>query len=159
MLKPSAYLSDRRVVDLKSTTKIDALEELIESIGKDDVADRNLFFRAVVSREKVMTTGVGDGIAIPHARIPQVKNPFLAIGRSAKGIEYGSVDGKPVQIVILIGASDKQTSLYLQLLSRSLFLFTEEPLRKKILKASGAKDVIRILGEAESESSAASRKS
>ena len=125
------------------------MEELVEAISKEEVTDRDLFFRAVVSREKVMTTGVGDGIAIPHARIPQVKTPFLAIGRSAKGIEYGSVDGKLVQVVILIGASDKQTSLYLQLLSRSLFLFTEETLRKKILKASASKDVIRILSEAE----------
>ena len=152
MIKIRDYLAENRIIDLKATTKIDALEELIEGIGSDNaIADREKFFKAVVTREKVMSTGVGDGIAIPHARISQVKNPFVALGRAKQGIEYGSSDGKPVNLVILIGASEKQTSLYLQLLSRTLSLFVDSAMRAKILKAASPREIRETLTATESD--------
>lgn len=146
MVSIASFLTESRIVDLKSTTKIDALEEMIEAIGRDDaIEDREKFFKAVVTREKVMSTGVGDGIAVPHARIPQVRNAFVALGRSRRGIEYGSTDGKPVHLVILIGASEKQTSLYLQLLSKTLSFFVDAAVRAKVMKAATPGEIRDIL--------------
>ncbi len=151
MLKLSDHLLPGAVVDLSATTKMGAIEELIEAAGADaPISDRGRFFKAVVARETVMSTGVGDGIAIPHARVPEVRRPFAVLGRARRGIDYGSADGRPVQIVLLIGASEKQAGPYLRILSRALSLLVEPDVRQKLMAADGADAIRRILVEAES---------
>lgn len=151
MLKLTDHLGAGAVVDLVATTRMGAIEELIEAAGAGaPVTDRERFFKAVVAREKALTTGVGDGIAIPHARVPEVKRPFAVLGRSRRGIDYGAADGRPVQIAVLIGTPERQAGPYLQILSRALSLLVEPEIRKKLMAAGGADDIRRILVEAES---------
>lgn len=151
MVKLTDHLLPGGVLDLAASTKSGAIQELTAAAGREaPFADAERFLKAVVARENVMSTGVGDGIALPHARSPEVKRPFAVIGRSKRGIDYKSVDGKPVHFVVLIGAPDRQTSVYLQLLSKSLGVLVEPGVREKLMDAAGPDEMRRILSDVES---------
>lgn len=146
MIRLDAFVNERRIVDLSSGRKADALKELLRAADlKGCLSDADAFLSAVLSREKAMSTGIGDGIAIPHARIQAVQEPFLAIGRSAKGIDYGAADRRPVHLVALIGVGPDQSRLYLQLLSKTLSRLVDDGVRGLLLEAPDAGKVLEIL--------------
>ncbi len=149
-LRLGSYLTERRVVEIKSSTKADVLEEMVQALGDDAaLANPERFLKAVVAREKTLSTGVGDGIAIPHARIGEISEAFVVLGRAKRPVEYGATDGKPVSLVVLIGAPECKTRLYLQLLSRTLSLLVDNTLRARILKAETPRDIHQILTSSE----------
>jgi fructose PTS system EIIBC or EIIC component len=102
---------------LDSTGKFEAIEELAEVFDESDVcSDTKGLIKALKEREEIMSTGIGFGIAIPHARLDTVKRMAFAVGVSKKGIHFDSMDGKPVHLIILVAAGEKQHKEYLRLL-------------------------------------------
>ena len=84
------------LLDLKASSKEEAIDELINQLDRSGrLMDKAAFREAILQREQQSTTGIGDGIAIPHAKSHAVKTPSIAFGRSASGIDYDSLDGKP----------------------------------------------------------------
>ena len=146
-MKISDYLAPERVIFLKSTTKADALEELIqaaknfsESITLEELR------KAVWEREEMMSTGIGQGIGIPHVRLPGLEKITMAVGISREGIaDYESLDNKPVHVILLIAVPQGQHELYIRLLAEIVGILKREDLRRAIIEAKDASEAYRLL--------------
>ncbi len=113
------YMDTSRIIDIISDNKNDALKELAKVIGTSEmVTDEELFLKKIYEREKLMSTGIGYGIAVPHIRDASVKDFVIALGRKVEGLDYESIDNKPVKLIFMIGASEIQDKDYIRLLSR-----------------------------------------
>jgi fructose-specific phosphotransferase system IIA component len=146
MLRISSLITPERIVDLKATTKNEALKELFTVVeSSPEITNGNDFEESVLEREKILSTGIGFEIAIPHVKIPSVSNFVMALGRSRKGIDFEALDGKPVRIVLLIASSDRQKDDFLKVLAKLVQLFRDEAFRKRILKARDALEVLALL--------------
>ncbi len=142
----SRLVTSERIVDLKATTKNDALRELFRVIEQaPEITDSKKFETSIIERENILTTGIGFELAVPHVKIPSVSNFVMALGRNPAGIDFDSLDGRPVKIVIMIGSSDRQRDEFLKVLAGVVLLFKEEAFRKKVLKAKGAGEVLALL--------------
>lgn len=126
-----------RIVDLKAKTKDDALHELIDVLATSDkVTNRDELSEAIREREQLNSTGIGLNTAIPHVKIPSVRDFVIAIGRAHHSIDYGSTDGEPIYIIIMIAANDKQAGEYLQVLANLVLKLKDRAFRNKVLFAS-----------------------
>ncbi len=125
------------ILDLQASSKHDVLTELI---GKLDEAgklnDKQAFTRDILAREEQSTTGIGDGIAIPHAKSVAVKAPAIAFGRSLAGLDYASLDGQPAHLFFMIAASEGANNDHLDALSRLATFLMDSNFRQKILEAT-----------------------
>lgn len=136
---------ERVLMDLKSSTKRDALVEIVQDLGKSDaVTDVEALKNAILEREEIMSTGVGLTIAVPHAKLASVKAFTLGIARSHKGIDYDSLDGQPVKIIVTIAAPDNDQNTYLRVLAAVMQVLRDEDRRKRILAAATPADVVAV---------------
>lgn len=136
---------ERVLMELKSTSKRDALIEIVEDLGKSDaVTNVDALKAAILEREEIMSTGVGLTIAVPHAKLASVKAFTLGIARSAKGIDYDSLDGQPVKIIVTIAAPDNDQNTYLRVLAAVMHVLRDEGKRAGILSAATPADVISV---------------
>jgi len=135
-----------RIVDLKATTKGEALRELAELLRNDpNVADLNAFIDAIQKREELVSTGVGLGLAIPHVKIPEVKDYVIAVGRKTEGIEFDSLDNQPVRLIFMIGASERQTRDFVKMLARVMKLLKNGANRLALLEAQLPNEFLEII--------------
>jgi mannitol/fructose-specific phosphotransferase system IIA component (Ntr-type) len=135
-----------RIRDLKSRTKEGVLRELSKLASTaPEVSDPEVFLGAIRARETAMSTGIGMGIAIPHAKIPSISDLVMAVGRSKKGIDFDSLDGLPVHIVIMVGASDNQNVEFLKLIAKIGAMFNKREYKDKFLKAKTPEEMYLIL--------------
>lgn len=139
-------LPPERVVDLSMTKKEEAITHLIELTAQSEkITDTEAFKRAIFEREAMLSTDVGHGVGIPHVKIPQVEDFVMTVGRSAQGIEYGSRDGKPVYLMILIGANDSQSNAFLKVLAKLMTRLKNASFRNALLEAETTEMVHRLL--------------
>ncbi|HID55686.1 TPA: PTS sugar transporter subunit IIA, partial [Candidatus Poribacteria bacterium] len=111
-------ISPDRIVTLKSKTKEEALRELVEVISRSPrVRDKEELLKAILDREKIMSTGIGLGIAVPHAKLDSISDFVIAMGISKEGIEFNALDDKPVYIIVMIAGPNQQT-MYLRTLAK-----------------------------------------
>ncbi len=145
----SAMIDESRIIDLRSDTKEGVLRELVDVIATSPlIEDKEEFLHAIFEREKIISTGVGIGVAVPHVKIPSVKDFIAAIGRSHKGIDFQSLDEKPVHIVVMIGASDKQSGDFLKVLAKLVLRLKNKDFRRAIMLAKGPAETKELfLGE------------
>ena len=142
----SGMIAEERIIDLWGTSKLTVIEELVEVMSNAPaMTNREAFRRAVLDREAVMSTGVGLGVAIPHARIPEVKDFVIAVGRSEHPITFDSFDGGPVFIVIMIAANTSQQADYLRVVAKLVRVLKNSTHRRKLLEAENAAAVRKIL--------------
>ena len=142
----SGMIAEERIIDLWGTSKLAVIEELVEVMSNAPaMTNREAFRRAVLDREAVMSTGVGLGVAIPHARIPEVKDFVIAVGRSEHPITFDSFDGGPVFIVIMIAANSSQQPEYLRVVAKLVRVLKNSTHRRKLLEAENAAAVRKIL--------------
>lgn len=142
----SDYLDKNLVAFLNVNTQIEALRALIDLLEKEGkLRDKEAFFDAIMQREKIVSTGIGIGIAIPHAKLPGYEDFFIAIGiKKTGGIEWQALDGLPVRMIFMIGGPDDSQTEYLNILSMITAAIRNETTRKNLLKANSAEDVIAI---------------
>jgi mannitol/fructose-specific phosphotransferase system IIA component (Ntr-type) len=133
--------------DLKN--KADNLELLIRLIKNENlVEDIDALKKSIFSREKLMSTGIGLGIAIPHVRIKGVDNIIIAIAINKDGInDYESLDGSPVRMVIMIIAGEEQHREYLVLLSQIVKILKKNSMIEQLLNTQSVEDVYKLLSE------------
>lgn len=144
--KISEMIDEKKIIDIKSDDKKSALNELLEIICKDEkITDEKIFRKEIFKREKLMSTGIGYGIAIPHARHKTVKDFVIALGRKKQGLEYESIDDKPVQLIFMIGASDNQDKDYIKVLSRLVLRLKNPEFVEKVLNAENSKEIYQII--------------
>lgn len=130
----SHYMDPQLVAFLDASNRDEALQELVELIyKKGKLKNKELFYKAIVEREKIVSTGIGMGVAIPHAKLPSYDHFFIAIGILPKPVEWNALDGAPVRLVFMIGGPDDKQTEYLQLLSSLTQTIKDEAKRKKLL--------------------------
>jgi mannitol/fructose-specific phosphotransferase system IIA component (Ntr-type) len=142
----SGMLSPERVIPkLKSTSKREALIEIVENLGTSGaVTDVEALKTAILDREEIMSTGVGLTIAVPHAKLPSVKAFTLGIARSPQGIDYDSLDGQAVRIIVAIAAPDNDQNTYLRVLAAVMSVLREEDKRNAILEAATPEEILKV---------------
>jgi len=132
------------VFDLKATTKEEVLKELVSILKKNGVIDdEEGFLNIVKRREEEFSTGIGYGIAIPHGKSDLVKKPSVVFGKSKKGVDYNSMDGKPAYIFFLIAVPENSDDLHLKVLAELSRSLMHEEVRKMLEKASTPEDVVK----------------
>ncbi len=135
---------DHIIYELKATSAEAAIDELIAPLEKRGL-DRLEVFQALIEREKLGSTGIGKGVAIPHCRVKEIDNIITSFGRSSKGIEFGAADGKPVHSFFVLLAPGNSASLHLAVLARISRIFIEGNIQNRILKATSAKEIYDII--------------
>jgi len=148
-MKIGDYFNSLDIIpSLVSTTKDDVLKELVAKlVARHSAIDREEALRLLRERELLGSTGIGGGIAIPHAKLRIGGKPLVVFGRSTKGISYDALDGKPVTLFFLLIADANSFDLYLKLLARISRLLKDRTLRGRLLEASGADVLYDIIQE------------
>ena len=137
-------------LNLLSEKKEDAIRELAQLVKNGEgMVNFEHFLKDVFEREKLGTTGIGDGIAIPHARTDAVDQLVIVIGRSARGVEFESLDGKKVTLLFLMGTPRGSVSHYLKILAQLTRLLKEGTFRDKLLEAQDKETVVSLFKEIE----------
>ncbi len=124
-----------------------ALQKLVDALGDaGELVDKENFFDAIIKREKIVSTGIGMGVAIPHAKLPSFDRFFLAIGlqKAKAGIEWEALDGAPVRLIFMIGGPANQQTDYLKILSRLTAAIKDEDRRQKLLGTKTKEEVIAL---------------
>jgi len=119
--------------------------------AKGLLLDRDSVLEAVLTRERTQSTGTGAGIAIPHGKCNAVKELVIAIGIAHEPIEYNSIDGKPVTILILLVSPADQTGPHIQALATISRLMLNEEFRQKLEKVTAADEVYALLNDQENK--------
>ncbi len=136
---------------LKATKKQKIIEELIDLlVEKGDILDREAALAAVLEREALMTTGIGDEIAIPHAKASGVTKLVGVLGKPAKPVDWKSVDKKPVALVFLMLSPLDRTGPHIRALSRIARLFSKVEFRNRVIEAPDSQSTWDVLAEEES---------
>jgi fructose-specific phosphotransferase system IIA component len=138
------------LIEFKSENKDDVINELIDLLkGDERVIDLEEVRKCVFDREKIMSTGVGKGFAIPHGKTNSVNDIVAVFGKSNKPIDYNALDGEPVNLVFLMIGKDTLVSKHIKLLSRISRLMNNDEFREKLVKADSKESILKIFEEEE----------
>jgi PTS system nitrogen regulatory IIA component len=137
--------------ELSAKNKKSVLEELVSLLAAEQQAvDRGELLRVLLEREKLGSTGIGDGIAIPHGKSSQVKRLLACFGRSTEGVDFVSMDGKPAHLFFLLVAPENSAGVHLKALARISRLLKDGLFRKRLMEAHSREELYSaILGEDE----------
>lgn len=145
MLKIFNYLNKDLVSFLNADSRDQALKAMINEIQKaDKLKDAQIFFEALIERERIVSTGIGMGVAIPHAKLDGYDEFFIAIGILSKGVEWNSLDSAPVRLIFMVGGPDDKQTEYLQILSSLTMAIKDENTRKKMLTRNTPEAIIEL---------------
>lgn len=145
-------IKDRINLDVQSTNKVDVIKELAKLHEKTGVLnDYDGYVKALMAREEQSSTGIGEGIAIPHAKTEFVKEPALAMGRKPEGIDYDSLDGEPATLFFMIAAPDGANNTHIETLARLSQLLLDDDFKAALENAKTADEVLDIINKAEAE--------
>jgi nitrogen PTS system EIIA component len=131
---------------LKGRTKKQVLEELIDALLEEKPElDRDRLMAVLLERERLGSTGIGDGIAIPHGKIKDINQLILAFGKSADGVDFESMDGKPVHLFFLLVAPENCTGIHLRALARIARLLKNAPVRKRLVGVNTQDEIYEVI--------------
>ncbi|MFH2145189.1 MAG: cation:proton antiporter [Candidatus Omnitrophota bacterium] len=144
------FFSSRGVIDrLKQKERNKAIEELCElAASQDDMPDAESIYQAVIFREEEMGTGIEEGIAVPHARLTDIKGPIVVFGRSTDGIDWNAPDGKLSHFIFLILTPEDDYDSQVQILGVIAKAFSESAFREVLLKAADSNAIWSVLQKA-----------
>lgn len=147
VLKISQLLKAKAIMmDIDAKEKIAAIKEMVDYLAaKKLVTDGEVFLNALAKRENLESTGIGDGIAIPHARTGAVKGLLLAFARSQEGVDFSAIDGKPSYLIFLIASPEDKKSEYIMALAKISRLLRRPQVRNQLKHARNAQEVLDII--------------
>jgi mannitol/fructose-specific phosphotransferase system IIA component (Ntr-type) len=140
-------VTDAIIPELQAKTRDDAIAELVDSLaGAGIIAKKNVkdVVKAVLARESQATTGIGKGVALPHAKLKGIKKAVATIGRSSEGLDFSALDYKPVYSVILLLSSPDKPDEHLQAME-TIFKHVQRDIFRKFLRQSETREAIRDL--------------
>ena len=139
-------------LNLKSTTKADTVNELVDLMNNGgNIKDKSAYKEAILAREELSTTAIGEGVAIPHAKSAAVSKAGLAAGVSKEGIDYEAFDGSLSHLFFMIAAPDGANDTHLEVLSRLSTILMDENFRNDLMNASSVDEFISLIDKKESE--------
>ncbi len=138
------------LVPLAARTKREAIDALVDALAASGrVSDAAAVKKAVWDREMQRSTGIGEGLAIPHGKTPAAHGLCLAVARLAEPIDYDSIDRKPVRLVVLLVSPPERTSDHIQALGRISRLMTNPQFRERVYSAAGPEELLELFRSAE----------
>lgn len=145
MTKFSKYLDPNLIAYLNIDSRDEALASLVDTVDKAGfLHNKESFYQSILEREKIVSTGIGMGVAIPHAKLAAYDNFFIAVGILAKPVNWNALDGSPVRIVFMIGGPDDKQTEYLRILSQLTQAIKDEEKRKKLLTLNTPAAIIQF---------------
>lgn len=150
MLLTNLLTPDRIRIPLAARVKDDLLRELVDVVADTTpLGDRDDVLRAVREREQVLSTGIGNGVAIPHGKSAAVPDLALVAGVTREGVDFDALDGRPVRLFFLLVGPDSAAGEHVKALSRISRLLRRDSFRDRLLAASSPADFYQIVTEAE----------
>ena len=144
--------TDSIIANLAGTNKEEVLREITDFLQKLClIKDKETLFNTLMEREKLGSTGIGDNVAIPHGKSDELSQIITVFGRSLKGLDFESLDQKPVHFVCMVIAPSNSTGHHLKALARISRLFKNKDLREGILKLQDANQIYSLLLEEDSK--------
>ncbi len=146
-MKISSYLMENSICYLNVKTRDEAIYQLACLLKKNNIIDNHqIFYKAVLEREKIVSTGIGMGVAIPHAKLPGLKDFFIALGiQKERGLNWEALDHSPVRLIFMIGGPENKQNEYLHILSHITMLMKDEKLRKQLLQMASSEDIFSLI--------------
>lgn len=140
------------IADLQGRGKRAVMEELCRPLLRaNPELDQGRLMEVLVERERLGSTGIGDGIAIPHGKLAGLPQLLLSFGRSIAGVDFDSLDGKPAHLFFLVVAPDNSAGVHLKALARISRLLKSNALRQQLMEAGDAKDLFEIIQSQDEE--------
>ncbi len=132
-------------VPLAAADKVSAITEMVDLLSEaGKLSDRDLMRQAALEREATRTTGIGNGLAIPHGKCAAVKELVMGVGKTEKPIDFESIDGKPVTVVIFLASPPDKTGPHIQALARLSRLMTDPKFRRDLDQAGTPEEVYKL---------------
>lgn len=145
LLDPAAI-----VAELNGTVKRDVLAELTDALLKTDPGlSRDNIMRVLMERERLGSTGIGDGVAIPHGKLKDIDRLLISFGLSRQGVDFDSMDGKPAHLFFLLIAPEESVGVHLKTLARISKLLKSTAVRERLQSAVDSAEIHRIISEEE----------
>lgn len=120
------------------------MEELVDTlVSHERHLDKNALVHVLLERERLGSTGIGDGVAIPHGKSPEIDRPRIAFGRCRRGLEFESMDGEPTYLFFLLVAPENSAAIHLQALARIAKILKNSAFRKELMEAPGRREIYR----------------
>ena len=146
MIKLSNFLKQEIIADITSNSKASVLSEMVALIGKSGkISDIKEYENAINTRENILSTGIGLGVAVPHAKTNHVSDFAVALGRTQAGIDFDSIDDKPVHLIFMIAGPEEQQKVYLKILAKISLIARNEDIKKQIIEAQSIEEIYNIL--------------
>ena len=134
------------LAEVKANNKENSIKELAEFLCQNHaIADKSELVRVLLEREKLGSTGIGENVAIPHAKMKGLNQIIAAFGISKNGVEFDSLDQKPVNFIFLLLAPENATGIHLKALARISRLLKNQEFKSKLLNASNREDIYNII--------------
>lgn len=151
IVKITDYMSEELILlNLKAKNKDEALKELSALIGKSEkIEKKDVIYKALLERENLGSTGIGKGVAIPHAKTDAAESLTIAFGISKEGVDFKSLDQEKVKIFFVFASPFKDSQIYLKVLARISRLIRDENFREKLLNCENAKEVLECIEKEE----------
>lgn len=139
---------DLVVPALSATTKVGILEELADHLAeaRSDL-DKNQLAKVLIDRESLASTAIGQGVAIPHGKLPQLNEILACLGRAKGGVDFDSMDGKPTYLFFVMVAPENSAGAHLKALARISRVFKDEGFRNRLLDAPDADTIFEMIRE------------
>ena len=138
------------IVGLRGETKDDIIEELVDSLEVGaSITDRDKVLQAVLEREKIMSTGIGDGIAIPHGKSDAVVELAAALGIHKRGVDFEALDGEPTFVFFLLVSPASISGPHIKALARISRMLKNDSFKKKLIEAESSEGILEAIGEEE----------
>ena len=151
IVKITDYMSEELILlNLKAKNKDEALKELSALIGKSEkIEKKDVIYKALLEGENLGSTGIGKGVAIPHAKTDAAESLTIAFGISKEGVDFKSLDQEKVKIFFVFASPFKDSQIYLKVLARISRLIRDENFREKLLNCENAKEVLECIDKEE----------
>ena len=144
-------LKEAILSDLKANDKKGVLEELVTPVARIADIKHDYLVKVLMERERLGSTGIGEGIGIPHGKVKGLESLVLGFGLSKKGVDFDSMDGQPAHIFFLLLTPENSTGLHLKLLARISRILKNEPFKQRLLHATNRDEIYSIIEEEEEE--------
>ena len=140
------------IPELKAKDKKGVLEELAAVISRHEPSiDKGALVKVLVERERLGSTGIGDGVAIPHGKMNGVSHPIISFGRSRQGLDFDSMDGQPAHLFFLLIAPEDSSSVHLQVLAKIAKILKNRDFRKKLMEPGTKKELYQTIVQTDEE--------
>ena len=139
------------ILDLQATDKKGVLEELVEPVARIANVKHDYLVQVLMEREHLGSTGIGEGVGIPHGKLKDIDSLILGCGLSRKGVDFEAMDGQPTYIFFLLVTPENSTGLHLKLLAQISRILKNEYFKQRLLNAGNADEIYTIIQEEEEQ--------